>query len=63
MFIMADKLIDCTKEQQRPVIRYLWPEGVKSGEVYVRMTVQYGDNCKNQNLPVGGKVQRRVDEC
>jgi len=46
---MAAQLLQRTKEQQRSVIRFLWSEGVKTGEIYGRMTVQYGDNCRGQS--------------
>jgi hypothetical protein len=44
---MSAPLIECTREQ-RPVIRLLWSEGVKTGEIYGRTAVQYGDNCMSQ---------------
>jgi len=31
---MADTLTECTKEQQRHVIRFLLSEAVKIGEIY-----------------------------
>jgi hypothetical protein len=44
---MATPLSTCTGEEQRRVIRFLWPEGVKP-EIYRRMEVQYGDSCLSQ---------------
>jgi hypothetical protein len=38
-------MVECAKEQHQYVIRFLWSEGVKTGEIYGRMSVQYGDNC------------------
>jgi hypothetical protein len=42
---MAAPLRTCTKEEQRPVIRFLISESVKPIEVHRRMKVQYGDAC------------------
>jgi hypothetical protein len=41
---MAAKRENCTKEKQRPVIGFLWAEGVPGGQVHQRMCAQYGDN-------------------
>jgi len=41
---MAAPLATCTKEEQRPAIRFL-SVGVKSIEIHRRMKVQYGDAC------------------
>jgi hypothetical protein len=38
-------LATCTKEEQRPIIRFLSTEGVKTIEIYRRIKVQYGDAC------------------
>jgi len=40
---MAAKLINCTKEEQRSVIRFLWVEGVPGAQIRLRMCAQYGD--------------------
>jgi len=40
---MAAKLINCTKEEQRSVIRFLWGEGVPGAQIHLRMCTQYGD--------------------
>jgi hypothetical protein len=32
-------LIECTEGEQLSVIQFLWSEGVKTGEIYWRMTV------------------------
>jgi len=48
MFNMAAPLIECTKEQQKPVIRFLWPEDVKTCKIYARITMQNSDNCGSQ---------------
>jgi len=42
---MVAPLATCTKEEQRPVIRFLSSEGVKPIEIHRRMKVQYGDAC------------------
>jgi len=39
---MAAPLSNCTVEEQRSVIRFLWSGGVKPSEIYRRMKVQYG---------------------
>ena len=39
---MAAKLINCTKEDQRSVIRFLWAEGVPGAQIHLRMCAQYG---------------------
>jgi hypothetical protein len=41
-------LIGSIKEDQQSVIHCLGPEGLKTSEIYRRMTVQYGSNCMNQ---------------
>ena len=43
MVKMAAKLINCTKEEQRSVIRFLWAEGVPGAQIHLRMCAQYGD--------------------
>jgi len=45
---MAAPLSTCTMEEQRSVIHFLWSEGVKPSEIYIRMKVQYGDSCLSQ---------------
>jgi len=37
---MAAKLINCTKEGQRSVIRFLWVEGVPGAQIHLRMCAQ-----------------------
>jgi transposase len=39
---MTAKLENCTKEEQRPVIRSLWAEGVPGGQIHQHMCAQYG---------------------
>ena len=34
----------CTKEKQRPVIRFLWTEGVSGAEIHQRLSAQYGNS-------------------
>jgi hypothetical protein len=34
---MATKLITCTKQEQRSVIRFLWAEGVPGAQIHLRM--------------------------
>ena len=45
---MAAPLEDVTHEEQRDVTRFLAAEGIKSSEVYRRMSAQYGSGCLNQ---------------
>jgi len=40
---MAAKLINCTKEEQRSVIRFLQAEGLPGAYIHLRMCAQYGD--------------------
>jgi len=40
---MAAKLINCTEEEQRSVIRFLWAEGVTGAQIHLCMCAQYGD--------------------
>ena len=35
---------DCTIEEQRGVVRFLWTEGVKTFEIHRRMLAQYGQS-------------------
>ena len=42
MVKMAAKLINCTKEEQRSVIRFLWAEGVPGAQIHIRTCAQYG---------------------
>jgi hypothetical protein len=41
---MAAPLSVCTKEEQRSVIRFLWPEGVSGAETHRRLSAQYGNS-------------------
>ena len=41
---MDAPLEDCTIEEQRGVVRFLWAEGAKSVEIHRRMLAQYGEN-------------------
>ena len=43
MVKMAAKLINCTKEEQRSVVCFLWAEGVPGAQIHLRMCAQYGD--------------------
>jgi len=45
---MDPPLQDCTIEEQRGVVRFLWAEGVKPVEIHRRMLAQYGQSTKNQ---------------
>jgi hypothetical protein len=41
---MAVKLENCTEEEQRSAISFLWAEGVPGGQIHQRMCVHYGGN-------------------
>jgi len=45
---MAAPLENCTREEQRSVIRFLRSEGVKPIEIHRRMKFQYSDACLSQ---------------
>jgi len=47
---MAAKLINCTKEEQRSVIRFLWAEGVTGAQIHLRMRAQYGDKVLSRRI-------------
>ena len=41
-------LQDCTIEEQRGVVRFLWAEGVKPVEIHRHMLAQYGQSTMSQ---------------
>jgi len=45
---MNAPLQDCTIEEQRGVVRFLWAEGVKPVEIRRRMLAQYGQSTMSQ---------------
>jgi len=45
---MDTPLQDCTIEEQRDVVRFLWAEGVKPVEIHRRMLAQYGQSTMSQ---------------
>jgi transposase len=45
---MVAPLSDCTIEEQRAVVLFLWAEGVKSAEIHRRMMAQYGARTMHQ---------------
>ena len=47
---MAAKLINCTKEEQRSVIRFLWAEGVLGAQIHLRMCAQYWDKVLSRRI-------------
>ena len=51
---MDHPLQDCTIEEQRGVVRFLWAEGVKPVEILRRMLAEYGQSTMSQ---------RKVYEC
>ena len=42
-------LQDCTIEEQRSLVLFLWAEGVKPVEIHRRMLAQYGQNTMSQH--------------
>ena len=47
---MAAKLINCTKEEQRSIICFLWAEGVPGAHIHLRMCAQYGDKVSSRRI-------------
>jgi len=45
---MDASLQDCTIEEQRGVVRFLWAEGAKPVEIHRRMLAQYGQSTMSQ---------------
>jgi len=45
---MAAKLINCTKEEQRSLIRFLW--GVPGAQIHLRICAQYGDKVLSRRI-------------
>jgi len=45
---MNAPLQDCTIEEQRGVVRFLWAEGAKPVEIHRRMLPQYGQSTMSQ---------------
>ena len=45
---MDAPLQDCTIQEQRGVVRFLWAEGVKPVEIHRRMLAQYGQSTMSQ---------------
>ena len=45
---MDAPLHDCTIEEQRGVVRFLWAEEVKPVEIHRRMLAQYGQSTMSQ---------------
>ena len=45
---MDAPLQDCTIEEQRGIVRFLWAEGVKPVEIHRRILAQYGQSTMSQ---------------
>ena len=45
---MAVPLQQCTKQEQRSVVRFLFSEGEKPIAIHRRMSIQYGDRCMSR---------------
>jgi hypothetical protein len=45
---MAAPLSDCTIEEQRTVVRFLWTEGVTSEDIYCQMLARHGAHTMHQ---------------
>jgi hypothetical protein len=59
-FNMAVPLIECSIQEQRSVIRFLWSEGTKSNEMYGTMIVQFGGNCASS---MDENIRRKDERC
>jgi hypothetical protein len=46
---MAAPPENCTREEQRSVIRFLWPEGVKQRAIHTKMIQQCGGSCLSES--------------
>jgi hypothetical protein len=51
---MAAKLENCTKEEQRSVMHFLWAEGVPGEQIHQLMSAQYGTMLSFVELCVSG---------
>jgi hypothetical protein len=47
---MAAKRINCTKEEQRSVIRFLWAEGVPGAQIHLCICAHYGDKVLSRRI-------------
>ena len=47
---MAAKLTNCTKEEQRSVICFLWAEGVPGAQIHLHVCAQYGDKVLSRRI-------------
>jgi hypothetical protein len=47
---MVAKLENCTKEEQRSMIRFLWAESASGRQIHQCMCAQYGDNALSCRL-------------
>ena len=45
---MVVPLQQCTKQEQRSVVRFLFSEGVKLIQIHRRMRIQYSDRCTSR---------------
>ena len=50
---VAAKLINCTKEEQRSFIRFLWAEGVPGAQIHLRLCAQYWDKVLSRRIVYG----------
>jgi len=47
---MATKPINCTKEEQRSVIRFLWAEGLPGAQIHLGTCAQYVDKVLSRRI-------------
>jgi len=47
---MVAKLINCIKQGQHSVIRFLWAEGVPGAQIHLRMCAQYGNKVLSRRI-------------
>ena len=55
---MDAPLQDCTIEEQRGIVQFLWAEGVKPVEIHRRMLAEYGQSTMSQR-----RVYEWVERC
>ena len=47
---MDAPLAQCTREEQRAVVRFLWSEGSSGTKIHQRLLAQYGDNALSKTM-------------
>jgi hypothetical protein len=52
---MATVLEECTTEEQRSVVRFLWAEGLNEKDIHKEMFPVYSGKCLSRRFHLGGK--------